>query len=143
MDLLHFSCNVGGLGDYGPDDRPSHENQITRRNILDRMKHIETNYDRYPDIVALQETRTSKFKLAPRFGYPVATDDHVQVASTHGLSVQNARRGVATYADPLSTTVIPPLDTRAEIVCTVHDYMRSGTRGKKKARIACFNVYRL
>ena len=52
-------------------------------------------------------------------------------------------RPVATYADPQHCSPFPPLDTRTEIVTTVHDIVFDSSKGTKKYKVALINVYAL
>ena len=143
MDFLHFSSNVGSLGDCENLIELSDENRITRKNLYNRLDYIYNAYGKYPDVVGLQETGTSRFALAPRFGLPLITDDNVFVDLTNGPHVRNARRGVATYCDSTAASWVTPRDDRSEIVTTLHDYVRTTGRGRKKRKICCINVYKL
>ena len=142
MNFLHFSTNVGGLG-QDVEGEPNDAGKFTRRQLYNRLKYIQEKYGRLPDAVGLQETMNSKVKLAPGYDLPAATDDNVFVNCTDGNREYNARRGVATYADIKSCFRLAPLDNTSEIVTTVHEYTKKKSRGSVASYMCCINVYRL
>ena len=95
------------------------------------MKEIEQDQGKYPDSIGLQEVGNFNVELRPRFNLPIATDSQVHV----GPANKNVIRGVATYADPNTTTVFGPVDNRTEIVTTIHDIVFDGKKGIKKHAI--------
>ena len=134
MDFILFSTNVGSLGAARPGEEPTDEGRFTRKSLLNRLQHIRDVYGRYPDVVTLQETRNDEVRLAPAFDLPLITDENVNVALTNGLSVSNARRGVATYAKAEKSSTVDPVNDTDEIATSIHSYEKrrpEATKPKK------------
>ena len=141
--FLHLSFNAGSLGSTENGRSLSDENRRVRQNVYDRIKELKTTTGRYPDAVAVQECGGFDFELAPRFGLPCATDISVRVPRKDDPQ-SNVRRGVCTYADAEACHILSPIDSKCEIVTTIHDYtdyVRG--KGKRDKRVAFINVYKL
>ena len=89
-----------------------------RANMLNLMYRIKGEISNFVNVCGIQETNTDIFCFSPKFGIPTCTDAHVNVVR----GPINARRGVATYAEP-DTLVVETLEfAHIEATCTIHDY---------------------
>ena len=103
------------------------------------LKVVKDTHGKYPDSAGIQEVGNFGVVLAPRFGIPFATDNHVRIMQ----GGTNKARGVATYCDEATSERFQPLDTRTEIVTTIHDIVFDKIKGKKKHRVGIMKVYAL
>ena len=79
MPYLHASTNVGSLGGIRRDGSDPEMVAEVRRNLYNAINAIKQKHAKYPDSFGIQEVGNFEVALAPRFGGPRATDEHVQV----------------------------------------------------------------
>ena len=140
MPHFHLSLNVGSVGKDGQNGLPLRNEAIqVRKNVYELLEVVKRQNGRYPDAVGIQELGNELYKLAPKFDAPIAWDGDVSLLNEQG---EDMRRKVGTYALPEKTTVFEPLDQKAEIVTTVHDYNHKTNKGFKSSKVAFINVYK-
>ena len=136
--FLIASTNVGSLG-RGEGEWDPNEVSEVRRNLYNVNERIKQEYDKYPDVLCIQEAGNFEVEIGPQFtGGPLATDAHVVQISNY----RDIARGVATYAKDPDTGVAAPVDTKNELVTTIHKISYSNGRGNKEHKVAVLNVYR-
>ena len=137
LGLITGFTNVGSCGNEVTG--PLTDGNITvRRNVHDRCEYIASKYGRL-DSVALLETMTMNFKLAPKFGLPCATDADVDIR-VDGVS---KTRGVCVYSN-YALAVPQPEGNKVEGVVTIQNYAdRNGRNRLVMSKVAIITVYNL
>ena len=115
----------------------------TRKNLIRLMFEIYEKYGFFPDVVAIQESMSNDFNLAPRFEKPECISDNTRIGVHLNGEFVDKSRGVVTYCDSNADLVnsLKNMDSKSEIVVSVHEY-ETMNRGKKMAKLVLFNCYR-